>query len=82
MPVIRLLTYVLRIADRLLHTGWSLYGWGLYFGLLPEPVDPAGWTNVCIRCGAARSAARFPGWRLYPCPSCSGLNLFTPDPPG
>jgi len=88
-PVIRLLTYVLRIADRLFHTRWSLYGWGLYFGLLPEPVDPAGWTNVCIRCGAAHPAAwllaaglvrrRFPGWRLYPCPSCSAPNLFTAD---
>ena len=90
-PAIGLVTYVLRLADGLLHTRWSLYGWGLYFGRLPEAVDTVGWTNVCIRCGAAHPAAwllaaglvrrRFPGWRLYACPGCSASNLFTSDFP-
>ena len=90
-PYLRHLTYLLRLADRCLPTRLSHYGWGLYFGRIPAPIETFGWTNVCIRCGRAHPSAwllaaglvqrRLPGWRVYPCPACSAVNLFTHDRP-
>ena len=85
------LTYLLRMADRLFGTRTSVYGWALYFGQVPAPIETGPWTNVCVGCGTGRSAAalisngrlksRWPV-RYYLCPSCGAWNLFTLDPPG
>jgi len=86
---IAVLTYALRLADRVLGTRLSVYGWALYFGHVRESVDTAAWTNVCVDCGVGRSAdvlrsnqllkrwLFFP--RFYKCPTCRAWNLFTPD---
>jgi SAM-dependent methyltransferase len=85
---IAILSYVLRWLDRLLGTRASAYGWALYFGGTPA-IEPGGWTNVCIHCGAGHPAA----WltlthalhrsilfaRIFECPNCGGWNLFTED---
>jgi SAM-dependent methyltransferase len=85
------LTYALRVADRLFRTRTSVYGWALYFGQIPEPVETDPWTNVCVGCGTGRSAASLIANRIlrrrfflpssYRCPTCGAWNLFTPDPP-
>jgi SAM-dependent methyltransferase len=83
------LTFALRTFDRWLGTRLSVYGWAMYFGKICEPIETARWTNVCIRCGAAQSAAALRanvrlrrtslGPRSYICPYCREANLFTPD---
>ena len=83
------LTYLLRAADRTLHTRLSLYGWALFFGEYAEPIRQDVWTNVCVRCGAGHPSDRlmeqgcvrkgtFFG-HYYACPDCGALNRFTPD---
>lgn len=83
-----LLTYFARLADRILHTRWSIYGWAMYFGTIAHPIDCRTWTNVCIRCGSGHAAEwlcaqnrvrrrlLFPTYR---CPGCGATNLFTAD---
>ena len=85
------LTYALRIADRLLGTRTSVYGWALYFGQVTEPIETDSWTNVCVGCGLGRSAESLIANRRlrrriflppsYWCPACGAWNLFTSDPP-
>lgn len=87
--LIACLTYVLRLADRLLGVRLSVYGWAMYFGCLREPVETAAWTNVCVGCGVGRSAAALISKGLvrrrlflpasYSCPTCRTWNLFTWD---
>jgi SAM-dependent methyltransferase len=85
-----LYTWLSRRLDRLFHMRTSVYGWALYFGHIPEPVDTSTWVNVCIRCGSGCAAAflteqkfvhrEFLGWRTYQCPDCGARNPFAEDP--
>jgi SAM-dependent methyltransferase len=90
---LHLFTYFARLSDRLFGTRLSVYGWALYFGSFPVPVDTDVWTNVCIRCGsgaqsdwlrhvkAVRKRFLLPGLSLqvYRCPTCGTTNLFSED---
>jgi SAM-dependent methyltransferase len=90
---LHLFTYFARLSDRLFGTRLSVYGWALYFGSFPVPVEIDGWPNVCIRCGSGAQSEwlrhlklvrrRFilPGFflQLYRCPSCGATNLFSED---
>jgi SAM-dependent methyltransferase len=83
------LNYLLRWLDRFLGTRTSVYGWGLYFGNIREPIDCRTWTNVCIRCGSAFSSdwllydrkvvRKFAIFSVYRCPTCETLNVLTND---
>jgi SAM-dependent methyltransferase len=87
--VLRWLNGLLRLADSLLGTRTCVYGWALYFGVVPEPIDERTWVNVCVRCGQGHDAGallnadlvrRRLGWlRFYTCPSCGVSNLFFRD---
>lgn len=82
------LTAALRFLDRHFGSKTSIYGWAMYFGNVPEPVDPRPWTNVCVRCGQAhpsdwlaevgaiRRKWLFPS---YLCPGCGASNFYTRD---
>ena len=82
-------TYIFRLLDRCLGTRLSFYGWALYFGNPPAPIDSGCWTNVCIRCGSGHPSDRLlcsrkfvrllPFLPAYQCPACGTLNLFTDD---
>lgn len=81
-------TYFFRLLDRLVHTRTSVYGWALYFGSVELTAAKAVWKNVCIRRGSGHPSAwlkcchlvrRFLCLRLYRCPICRTLNLFTDD---
>jgi len=82
-------TYVVRAIDVRLHTTLSVYGWAMYFGAVPEPVDLRPWTNVCIRCGQAHASdwlqtigAVHRKWLLFPsyrCPGCGASNFYSRD---
>ncbi len=84
-----LVTGALRTLDRRLHTRTSVYGWGLYFGRVPEPMDLAPRTNVCIRCGQGHPSEWLVQlglvrrrWRCldyYHCPGCGAANVYTRD---
>lgn len=52
-----LITYGMRLVDRLLGSRTSVYGWAFYFGNVEVAVDRTTWTNVCIQCGAAHPAS-------------------------
>src|SRR5579863_2923950 len=85
---LHLFTYFARLSDRLFGTRLSVYGWALYFGRFPVPVDTDVWSNVCIRCGsgaqsdwlrhvgAVRKRFFVP---VYRCQSCGATNLFSED---
>jgi SAM-dependent methyltransferase len=81
-------TYTARWWDRLFGTRLSVYGWALYFGSVPVPVDTDVWTNVCIRCGSGAQSEWLRHLKLvrrrfflpvYCCPSCGTTNLFSED---
>ena len=84
-----LLTGALRALDRTVHTRAAVYGWGLYFGRVPEPMDLVPRTNVCIRCGQGhpsewlvRLGLMRRKWRwldYYHCPVCGVANVYTRD---
>lgn len=84
-----LITYVLRLVDRLFGSRYSVYGWAFYFGAVDVQVDRTTWTNVCVRCGAAHPSSWLLRERMvrtnllilptYRCPGCRALNLFTDD---
>jgi SAM-dependent methyltransferase len=85
---LRWTAWLLRQIDRRCRTRLSVYGWMFYFGSVPVPIDPAPWTNVCIRCGAGHPFARlaaagainFETWLPeFRCPDCSTWNLYTDD---
>jgi len=87
---IRWFTWFCRVSDRILGTRLAVYGWALYFGEIPAPLDLEPWSNVCIRCGAARpftvlSASgdfrQGPFVSRYRCPDCGTWNLCTRDEP-
>jgi SAM-dependent methyltransferase len=89
LRVIVVLSYVLRVLDRVFGTRTSVYGWAFYFGEVSEEVEETIWTNVCVYCGAGHSAAALRvGGRIrstfvfpksYNCPNCGAWNLFTED---
>jgi SAM-dependent methyltransferase len=85
---LHLFTYFARLSDRLLGTRLSVYGWALYFGSFPVPVEIDGWPNVCIRCGSGAQSDWLRQLKLvrrrfilpvYCCPSCGATNLFSED---
>ncbi len=83
------LTYLLRAADRALHTRLALYGWALFFGEYAEPIRQDAWTNVCVRCGSGHPSDWLVGQgcvrkgilfgRRFACPDCGAVNRFTAD---
>jgi SAM-dependent methyltransferase len=83
------LSYAVRVLDRMFATRTSVYGWALYFGDIREEIETIPWTNVCVGCGTAQSAAAlivnhqvrrsFGVLRSYNCPYCVAWNLFTED---
>ncbi len=82
-------SFLLRLADRVLGTSWSLYGWCSYFGSVGGTVATEPWTNVCARCGSghpslwleaqALMSRRCRLIKLYTCPACGARNIFTDD---
>ena len=83
-----LFTYLSRVSDRLFGTRLSVYGWALYFGSFPVPVDTDVWSNVCIRCGSGAQSEWLREVKVvrrqfflpvYRCPSCGTTNLFSED---
>lgn len=80
-PVLVVLNFVLRLADRCLGTRWSVYGWAFWFGRLSEPPDTRPAWHVCVRCGAGHATSaivRRPF--LWRCPACRAANLFLSAP--
>ena len=79
---IAILTYALRIIDKMFGTRLSVYGWALYFGNVPSPVEVRQWTNVCVDCGVGYPAAHFERHSFlssYRCSQCGAWNLITKD---
>lgn len=79
---IAILTYALRRIDRIFGTRLSVYGWALYFGNIPSPVEPREWTNVCVDCGVGSPATHYEDRGFFPsyrCEQCGAWNLFTKD---
>jgi SAM-dependent methyltransferase len=83
------LTAILRFFDRQFGARTSVYGWAMYFGNVPEPVELRPWTNVCVRCGQAHSSdwlaeigavrRRWLFFSAYGCPGCGAFNFYTRD---
>jgi hypothetical protein len=85
---IMVLSYIMRLVDRVLETRASAYGWAFYFGNVGEKVHTESWSNVCIGCGSGAPAnwlmamghvRRRLVFRSYRCPACNARNLFTWD---
>lgn len=84
-----LFTGALRALDRRFHTRAGVYGWGLYFGRVPEPIDLTPRTNVCIHCGQGHPSdwlaqlglvrRRWNWFEYYHCPGCGAGNVYTRD---
>ena len=76
-----------RVADRLLGSRLSQYGWGFLFSNEELRVPPLpSYFNVCRKCGsghAYRSLARrsILGAGLYHCPNCQQSNVCVAPPP-
>ena len=86
--LLALLTGAFRLLDRRAGLRSSVYGWALYFGRIPQAVDPAPRTNVCVRCGQghpsdwlARIGLVRRRWGLdcFSCPACGASNVYTRD---
>jgi SAM-dependent methyltransferase len=83
-PLLFVLNAVVHAADRRFHTRTSVYGWALYFGNVPGPIEPA--TNVCLRCGAGHTCEwllhlgavrrRWVLFQGYRCPDCGAWNPY------
>jgi SAM-dependent methyltransferase len=81
--LLRVLTYVFRVVDRIFRTRNCVYGWAFYFGTGLR-VDLRTWTNVCVRCGSAHPSEllrkrELVKRRAYRCPQCGARNFFTED---
>ena len=81
--VLRILIYGFRLLDRMFHTRTCVYGWAFYFGT-GYTMETETWTNVCVRCGSAHSAAwlleeKMVKSRRFRCPQCGAKNYFTRD---
>jgi SAM-dependent methyltransferase len=85
---LHIINFFSRLADRLFGTRLSVYGWALYFGSLPVPVETDIWSNVCIRCGSGAQSDWLRHMNLvttrfllpvYRCPGCGTRNLFYDD---
>jgi SAM-dependent methyltransferase len=86
---IMLLSYAARVFDRVFRTHTSSYGWAFWFGNVGEEVELESWSNVCVGCGAAHSAAwlqlnnlvrrQLGVFQGYRCPACGSANFFTRD---
>lgn len=83
-------SYVLasRSLDRWFGTRLSIYGWALYFGAAPAPINTATWWNVCVRCGSGSPAAELLAsgavdrvflLRVFRCPHCGASTPFFMD---
>jgi SAM-dependent methyltransferase len=70
-----------RLADRVLRTDLSVYGWALYFDRTGgTPVEDPGYRNVCLYCGTGHHAllVERPFPFSFRCKVCSRINPFTP----
>ena len=85
---LHLFTWFARLSDRLCGTRLGVYGWALYFGTFPVPVDTEVWSNVCVRCGSGAQSEWLRRMHLvrrrlfleiYSCPSCGATNLLSED---
>ncbi len=85
---LHLFNYVARLSDRLFGTRLGVYGWALYFGSFPVPVETDVWTNVCIRCGSGAQSEWLRHMKavrrrffipVYRCLNCGATNLFSED---
>jgi SAM-dependent methyltransferase len=71
-----------RRIDRWFGTRLGHYGWAFTFGRAAAPRDPAGWPNVCIRCGSGSAAGELgprlliPGLYTWRCPHCGARNPY------
>lgn len=83
-----LITFSMRVIDRILGSRLSVYGWALYFGPYPSAIDCHLRSNVCVRCGSGHASKwlvenrlihRWLLFRAYRCPNCGSTNLFTDD---
>jgi hypothetical protein len=82
------LNTVTRLADKLLKSRLSMYGWGFVFGSRGTIIDCSlpSYFNVCLGCGSGHpiaalqsSAHRHWGVQFYRCPRCAQTNpLFLP----
>jgi SAM-dependent methyltransferase len=77
-PLLALVNAGLRLADRSFGMRLSVYGWAMYFGTVPEAVDPDPMINVCVRCGDGRPYIA----RWYKCPGCGARNIGIRSSPG
>ena len=87
-PLLALLAASTRWCDALFGTRASQYGWALYFGSVPLPVESDGLRNVCVRCGAGHEepllrarARKLAFLRWYRCPACGAGNILCRDSP-
>jgi SAM-dependent methyltransferase len=85
---LHLFTWFARLSDRLFGTRIGVYGWALYFGSFPVPIDTDVWSNVCIRCGSGAQSEWLRQMKLvrrrfflevYRCPSCGTSNVLSED---
>jgi SAM-dependent methyltransferase len=83
-----LICYLLKLADRILKSRASVYGWAFYFGGIQTQIDCTTWTNVCVRCGTGHPSSwlsegtvskKWCIFAMYRCPTCRAPNLFTDD---
>jgi SAM-dependent methyltransferase len=89
LRVIAMLTFALRIFDRMFSTRATVYGWAFYFGRIPVAVEPREWRNVCVGCGVgfaeaylrahAQVHSTLGSLKSYDCPQCGVWNLLTAD---
>ncbi len=87
---LHLFTWFARLSDRLFGTRLGVYGWALYFGTFPVPVENGVWSNVCIRCGSGAQSEWLHHMQLvrrrfflqiYRCPSCGATNVLSEATP-
>lgn len=85
---LHLFNYFARRSDQLFGTRFSMYGWALYFGSFPVPIETEVWSNVCIRCGSGAQSEWLRHMNLvrrrfflqvYACPNCGTTNLLSED---
>ena len=85
---LHLFTWFARLSDRLFGTRLGVYGWALYFGTFPVPIEDVVWSNVCIRCGSGAQSEWLHHMQLvrrrfflqvYRCPSCGATNVLSED---
>jgi SAM-dependent methyltransferase len=66
-----------RLADRLFHTNFAVYGWALYFGRSSQVAhEQPAYLNVCIYCGSGHPAVELGSHSTWRCSVCDTINPF------